>query len=71
MDDLITSVFWRAAAIRAMRTWAQTVLALAGGDALNLLPLNWKQWLIASVGTAALSLLNSIVTGIPEAPKSS
>ena len=61
----MTKEFWKAAAIRALRTVAQTAIATIGTTAL-IHDVNW-----AVVGSSALlagllSVLTSIVTGLPE-----
>lgn len=61
----MTKEFWKAAAIRALRTVAQTAIATIGTTAL-IQDVNW-----AVVGSSALlagllSVLTSIVTGLPE-----
>lgn len=61
-----TKEFWRAAAIRALRTFAQTAVATIGTAAL-LEEVNWLAVASASVLAGILSILNSIATGLPEA----
>ena len=61
----MTKEFWKAAAIRAIRTVAQTAIATIGTTAM-IQDVNW-----AVVGSSALlagllSILTSIVTGLPE-----
>lgn len=60
--------FIRAAAIRAVRTIAQTAIAVIGTSAL-LEEVNWLAVLSASVLAGILSILTSVVTDLPEAPK--
>lgn len=57
--------FWRAAAIRALRTVCQSALATMGTTAL-ITEVNWVQVLSASALAGVLSLLTSIATGLPE-----
>ena len=61
----MTKEFWRAAGIRALRTIAQTAVAMIP-TAVTIAQVDWA----TVVGTAALagvcSLLTSIATGLPE-----
>lgn len=61
------SIFLRAAAIRAIRTAAQTAVALLGTGALNIVDVDWAQVAGVSAGAAVVSVLTSIATGLPEA----
>ena len=60
--------FVKAAAIRAVRTIAQTAIAVIGTSAV-LEQVNWWAVLSASVLAGILSILTSIITDLPEAPK--
>lgn len=60
--------FVKAAAIRAARTIAQTAIAVIGTSAL-IEEVNWLAVLSASVLAGILSILTSVATGLPEAPK--
>ena len=60
--------FWDAALLRAVRTTAQTALATIGSEAL-LSEVNWAVVISASVLAGILSILTSVATGLPEAPK--
>ena len=62
------SKFWKSAINRSIRTIAQTALATIGSAAL-LESVNWRVVVSASVLAGILSLLTSIATGLPEAPK--
>lgn len=62
--------FWKATAIRALRTFAQTAVATIGTSAL-LSEVNWLAVGSASALAAILSVLTSIATGLPEAPDES
>ena len=58
--------FWRSALIRAIRTMAQTALATIGSAAL-IEEVKWLTVLSATALAAVLSVLTSIITGLPEA----
>lgn len=60
--------FWKASAIRAVRTIAQTMLATIGTAAV-LSEVNWGYVASASVLAGLLSVLTSVVTGLPEVQK--
>ncbi len=57
--------FIKAAAIRAVRTIAQTAIATIGTAAV-LSEVNWAVVVSASVLAGVLSILTSIATGLPE-----
>ena len=60
--------FIRAALIRSARTIAQTAVSMIGVSAL-LSDVDWMAVLSASVLAGILSILTSIITDLPEAPK--
>lgn len=60
--------FLKAAAIRAVRTIAQTAIATIGTSAV-LSDVNWAVVASASILAGILSILTSVATGLPEAPK--
>ena len=60
--------FIRAAIIRAVRTIAQTAVSVIGVSAL-LSDVDWMAVLSASMLAGILSILTSIITDLPEAPK--
>lgn len=60
--------FWKAAFIRAIRTVAQTALATLGTAAVTDY-INWPAVISSALLAGVLSLLTSITTGLPEAPK--
>ena len=60
--------FWRAAGIRALRTFAQAAVATIGTSVL-LSQVDWIAVVSASLLAAILSVLTSITTDLPEAPK--
>lgn len=57
--------FWKAALIRAARTFAQSLLAIWSTAAV-LAEVAWVEGLSAAAVAALLSLLTSIATGLPE-----
>jgi len=57
--------FLKAAAIRAVRTIAQTAIAMIG-TSLVLSDVNWWAVGSASILAGILSLLTSVATGLPE-----
>ena len=60
MANLTTREFWASTAERAVRTAAQTAIALIGTDQIGILNLDWGQ-IISVVATATiLSLLTSV-----------
>ena len=60
--------WFAAAGIRAVKTFAQSLITLIGTDAINIVDLNWANILGISATTALLSLLTSIA-GLPEIEK--
>lgn len=58
--------FIKATIIRAVRTIAQTAIATIGTTAVVLSDVNWQMVLSASILSGILSVLTSIVTGLPE-----
>ena len=59
--------FWKAAGIRALRTAAQTAIAVIGTTAV-MEEVNWLAVASASLLAGLVSILTSVVTGLPEAP---
>lgn len=60
--------FWKYALYRSLRTICQTAVATIGTAAL-MSEVNWIAVASASVLAGILSILTSIATGLPEAPK--
>lgn len=58
--------FWKAAGIRAIRTVAQAAVATIGSSAV-LSDVNWGVVASASALAGILSILTSLITGLPEA----
>ena len=61
----MTKEFWKAAAIRAIRTVAQTAIATIGTTAM-IQDVNWMVVGSSALLAGLLSILTSIVTGLPE-----
>lgn len=59
---IFTLGFWKQATERAVKTFAQTALALSGAGAINVLTVDWQQVIGVSAGAAVLSYLTSIVS---------
>lgn len=66
MKYLKSKDFWECAMERAIRTFAQTMASLIPASAI-LTEINWTYILSASCVAALLSILTSVVTGLPEA----
>ena len=66
MDHPIKSRRWWAAAfVRALKTFAQTIVALVGVDAIGIAQVDWLGTLSAAALALVLSFLTSI-GGLPE-----
>ena len=61
----MTAEFWKAAGIRALRTFCQTAVATIGTTAV-MQDVNWIMVGSASLLAGVLSVLTSIATGLPE-----
>ena len=59
---MFTGQFWKAAFERAVKTFAQTLLALLAVDGLDWVNVNWGDTFLAAGIAAGLSVLSSIVT---------
>jgi len=57
-----TKKFWEDAAERAVRTFAQALIAILGAGAVNIMTVDWAQALSVSAGAAIISLLMSIAS---------
>ena len=64
-NEITSPEFWKAAGIRALKTFCQTAIAAIGTTAL-IEQVNWLVIGSASLLAAILSLLTSIATGLPE-----
>ncbi len=64
---LFTATFWLDALERAVKTAAQTLLALVGVNVTDVASLNWQEMAITTAVSTGLSVLTSIVSsGIGE-----
>ena len=59
--------FWKAAAIRAVKTFAQAFLAVISTTTM-ISEVNWKLALDSAAFSALFSMLTSIAAGLPEVP---
>ena len=65
MNRLKNIDFWKAAAVRAIRTICQVAVAMIG-TSVFLEDVNWIAVLSASALAGIVSILTSIATGLPE-----
>ena len=65
LNDLKNKDFWKAPAIRSIKTICQTAIATIGTASL-LSEVNWLVVASASLLAGILSVLTSIVVGLPE-----
>lgn len=65
----MTKEFWVAAGIRAIKTMSQTAVALIGTNAAGVTDVDWIGVASGAALSGVLSILTSIATGLPEAPK--
>lgn len=61
----MTTEFWKAAGIRAFRTFLQVILAVWTAGQL-ITEVDWKFLLLSAFSSAVYSLLTSILAGLPE-----
>ena len=61
--------FIKCAGIRAIKTMAQTAVALLGTGAVGILDVDWVAVVSASALAGVVSILTSIATGLPECSK--
>jgi hypothetical protein len=60
--------FWKAALIRAAKTFAQTAVSLIGTNAMGLTDVDWVGVASGAALAGVVSILTSIATDLPEAP---
>ena len=66
---MFTKEFWKATFVRAVRTFAEAMLAYIGTGAVVLKDVDWLAALSAGGFGAVCAVLLALATGIPEAPK--
>jgi hypothetical protein len=62
MDEMFGSYFWKATAERAVKAFAQSLLALLSASSLGLLDVDWVATLSTAAMVTLLSLLSSIAS---------
>lgn len=62
----MTDKFWKAAGVRALRTMAQTAVALIGTNAIGVTGVDWVGVASGAALAGVVSVLTSIATGLPE-----
>ena len=63
-EDVVT--FGEAAAVRAVKTAAQTAIALIGTNVIGVTDVDWIGVASGAALAAVVSLLTSVATGLPE-----
>jgi len=58
----LSATFWKRAAERAIKTAAQTAVALLGAGAVDVLTLDWQALGSVAVGAALVSVLTSVAS---------
>ena len=66
---MFTLEFWKATLVRAVRTFAESMLAYIGTGAIVLKDVDWLAALSAGGLGFVIAILMALATGIPEAPK--
>ena len=69
LNRLTSKDFWKATGIRALYTLCETVLALVPSSAVILSDVNWKYVISAGALATILSVIKSIMFGVPEVEK--
>lgn len=65
MEVMNNIEFWKAAGVRAFRTFLQVILAVWTAGQL-ITEVDWKFLLMSAFSSAVYSLLTSILSGLPE-----
>lgn len=65
MINMTDREFWKAAGIRALRTFIQVILAVWTAGQL-ITDVDWKFVLLSAASSAVYSMLTSILAGLPE-----
>lgn len=68
MNVNVNVPFWRATGIRAIKTFAQTAVALIGTNAVGITDVNWLGVASGAALAGVVSILTSVATGLPECP---
>lgn len=63
--NVFTKEWMKAALVRSVKTFAQTMVATIGGGSVGLMEVSWLQALSVAALAAVLSILTS-VAGLPE-----
>lgn len=66
IKEVYMKPFIKAALIRAVRTWAQAAIAAIGYGAATLGDVDWILVISTATLSAIISVLTSIITGLPE-----
>ena len=67
--EMFTLEFWKAALVRAIRTFAESMLAFIGTGAIVLKDVDWLAALSAGGLGFIIAILMALATGIPEVKK--
>jgi hypothetical protein len=65
-----TQVFWKQSVERAVKTFAQSVVAMVGASSVQVLNADLKAVVLASLGAAILSVLTSVASSKVNDPES-
>lgn len=67
-DDnaILTTRFWKATGVRAIKTCCQTAVALIGTNAIGISDVDWIGIASGAALAGIVSVLTSVATGLPE-----